>query len=79
MSPVVNQILAWISTSGLVLVVGWAFSVAGDIRQLSNTPGRVAAIEQRLNAVERQQSADAETIKALREKIEDIRGLPQRR
>lgn len=68
----VGSVLTWSCTGGLVLVVGWAFSVGGDLRALSGLPARVASLESRINQIEREAARDAEALSALRDRLDRL-------
>ena len=56
------DILPWLSTSGLVIVIGWAFGVREQIAISSTMPARITQLEARLNLLEREVSKDSARI-----------------
>jgi hypothetical protein len=70
--PVLHSVLVYGCTAGVVLVVGWAFGVGGDLRALSSLPGRVTTLEQRINQLERDNSGSEEARAFMKERIERL-------
>ena len=69
---IAQGVAVWLCTGGVVLLLGWAFSVGGELRSLGGLPARVAGLEERMNLLEQQVARKDEALLAVHARLDRL-------